>query len=360
MKRFFYILLIFCLPISVFAQEKISVVFNERHHDFGTIMEEDGTVVTEFTFVNTSSQAIMIRNVNASCGCTTPLFTSQPIAPNGEGKISVAYNAKGQKGRFTKNVTVQLGTDNDTRTETLTVSGTVLPIAKATVESFPHKIGDLMFREKTLNFGSIVKGIAVERSFEVFNNSNIEQTLSFANVPAHISVSIDNNGKIAPKQKALVKMTFYSEKVKKWGDVSEKIEIKINGKTVGEYALNAIVVEDFSKITQKQLKQSPVAVVSTKNLNLTTIKIGTKRTSKIQLTNRGKSPLIIRDIKTDVDYLSVKATKNEVAAGKSVTLNIIVDATKLDAFKFRRQVQLITNDPNNSIITLTIEWQTEK
>ena len=360
-KKYFSVLLIFCLSFSVFAQENIiNVVFNEKHHDFGTIREEDGAVVTEFTFVNTSQQVIMIKNVRASCGCTTPTYSRQPIAPNDEGKIAVAFNAKGQRGHFNKTVTIQLGTDNDTRTETLSIGGTVLPIAKSAAESFPHKIGNLLFRENALYFGSIVKGAVVEKGLEVFNNSDSEQTLTFANIPAHISISIENAGQIAQKQSTLVKITFNSEKMKSWGDVSETIEVKINGKIVGEYALNAVVLEDFSKITQEQLLQSPIAVVSTKNLNLTTIKIGTKRTSKIELTNNGKSPLIIRDIKTDADYLNVKAAKNEVAAGKSVTLNVSVDATKLDVFKFRKQVQLITNDPKNSVITLTIEWQTEK
>ena len=349
-----------CLSLYVFSQERINIVFNEKQHDFGSVKEEDGAAITVFIFKNTSQQAIMIKNVHASCGCTTPTYSREPIAPNGEGKITVAYGTQGRPGMFNKTVTVQIGTDTDTRTETLSISGTVLPKGKTIEDSYPYKIGDLLFREKNMNFGSIIKGDISEKTFEVFNNSESEQILVFANIPAYISVSIDNAGKIASKQKALVKMIFDTEKTKNWGDISEKIHIKINGKHVGEYAFNAIIKEDFSKTTKEDLQQVPVAVLSTKNLNLTTVKIGTKRTSKIELTNNGKTPLIIRDIKADADYLNIKATKNEVAAGKSITLNISVDATKLDVFNFRRQVQLITNDPINPVITLTIEWQTER
>jgi len=359
MRKIFFIPFLF-LSLSVFSQEKINIVFNETHHDFGSVREEDGSATTVFTFVNTSQQAIMIKNVHASCGCTTPTYSREPIAPNGEGKITVSYSTQGRPGSFNKTVTVQLGSDTDTRTETLSIVGNVLPKGKSIEDSYPYKIGDLLFREKILQFGSIIKGETSEKTFEVFNNSDSEQVLSFANIPAYISVSVDNAGKIASKQKTLVKMTFNSAKIKNWGDISDKIQIKINGKNAGEYNFNAVIRENFSKITKEDLQKAPVAVVSTKNLNLTTVKIGTKRTSKIELTNNGKSALIIRDIKTDVDYLSVKAAKNEVAAGKSITLNVSVDATKLDVFKFRRQVQLITNDPVNSVITLTIEWQTEK
>ena len=360
MKKSIFLSLIFFLSLSVFAQEKISIVFNEKHHDFGSVREEDGNAVTEFTFVNTSNQVITIKNVRASCGCTTPTYSREPIAPNGEGKITVAYGASGRPGSFNKTVTVQIGTDADTRTETLTISGTVLAKAKSIEESYPHKIGDLLFRENALNFGSILKGTKSEKSFEVFNNSNSEQILEFANVPAHMTVTIEGAGKIASKQQTVVKVVFNSEKTKNWGENSEKINVKINGKIVGEYVLHSAVIEDFSKITSEQLKMSPVVVVNPKNLNLTTVKIGTKRSSKMQLTNNGKSPLIIRDIKSEVDYLSVKASKNEVPAGKTITLTVTVDAAQLDVFNFRKQVQLITNDPENSVTTLTIEWQTEK
>ena len=271
MKKIFSISLLLCLSFSIFAQEKINIVFSEKHHNFGTVREEEGKVVTVFTFINTSQMPITIKAVKASCGCTTPTYSREPVLPNEAGKITVAYGAQGRPGAFNKTVTVQIGTDADTRTETLTISGTVLPRGKSIEEGFPYKIGDLLFREKNMNFGSIIKGDISEKTFEVFNNSESEQILSFANIPAYISISVDNAGKIAPKQKALIKISLYSEKTKNWGDISEKIQIKINGKNAGEYALNAVVAEDFGKITKEDFQQAPAAVLSTKNLNLTTV-----------------------------------------------------------------------------------------
>ena len=365
MKKSIFLSLMLFLSFSVFAQqsaqqEQISVIFNEKEHDFGTVREEDGKVVTEFKFVNTSQFPVTIKSVKASCGCTTPTYSREPILPNGEGKITVAFGASGRPGSFNKNVTVQIGTDNDTRTETLVIKGKVLSKPKSIEESYPHKIGDLLFRENTLNMGSIVKGEVVEKAFEVYNNSDSEQTLTFDNVPAYMTISVDGSPKIAPQQNALIKVVFNSGKSKNWGSVSDKIQLKINGKVIGEYVFNAVLIEDFSKITSKQLQEAPAVVLNPKNLNLTTVKIGTKRTSKIQLTNNGKSPLIIRDIKNGVNYLKVSAAKNEVAAGKTIVLTVTVDASKLNVSKFRREVQLITNDPSTPVTTLMVEWQTEK
>ncbi|MDR0829159.1 MAG: DUF1573 domain-containing protein [Prevotellaceae bacterium] len=358
--RTLFISLTLILSCSLFAQDKISVVFNERTHDFGTIREENGKAVTVFTFTNTSNQVVAIKSVKTSCGCTTPSYSREPIAPNGTGEIKVAYDATGRSGNFSKNITVQIGNDTETKTESLNITGEVTPRPKSVQETYPFKNGDLLMREHILNFGSIIKGETAERTAEVYNNSEKEISLVFGNIPDFLTVDFDNSPKIAPKTKATIKFLLNSDKSKSWGDISANIQIKINGKIADQnYSIKAKINEDFSKISNEDLKNAPIAVINPKNINLTTIKVGTKRTSKIQLTNNGKTPLLIRTIKIDTDYLTVKPAKNEVAAGKSIDLNITVDATKLDAFQFRKQVKIITNDPVNSVITLMIEWQTE-
>ncbi|MDR2684643.1 MAG: DUF1573 domain-containing protein, partial [Prevotellaceae bacterium] len=146
MKRTLFLSLIFCFSLFVSAQDKISVVFNEKMHDFGTIREEDNKVTTVFSFINTSTKAITIKSVKASCGCTTPSYSREPVVPNGEGKVTVAYSASGRPGKFTKNITVQIGDDVDTRTETLTITGEVVERVKTVQESFVYTAGGLLRR----------------------------------------------------------------------------------------------------------------------------------------------------------------------------------------------------------------------
>ena len=44
----------------------------------------------------------------ASCGCTVPNYTKQPIAPGQKGQISITYDGKGRfPGHFKKTVTVR-------------------------------------------------------------------------------------------------------------------------------------------------------------------------------------------------------------------------------------------------------------
>ena len=68
------------------------LTFNERIHDFGQINEADGRVKTIFEFVNDTNVPITMTNVQASCGCTVPEWSREPIAPKKKGYIKTKSN----------------------------------------------------------------------------------------------------------------------------------------------------------------------------------------------------------------------------------------------------------------------------
>jgi hypothetical protein len=89
------------LPVMAFAKET---------HDFGTIKQ--GEVVTyNFKFTNTGKGPLLIANAYASCGCTVPKFSKEPVQPGGEGFLSVQFNSAGKgPGRVEKQITVEANT----------------------------------------------------------------------------------------------------------------------------------------------------------------------------------------------------------------------------------------------------------
>ncbi|MFP9112824.1 DUF1573 domain-containing protein [Flavobacterium sp. RHBU_3] len=123
------------VPAAVAApapQKPTGLTFKEDQHNFGDI-EKGKPVTYEFTFKNTSKETILITNVKASCGCTTPNWTKEPIKPGGTGNVTATYNAA-NPGPFTKTITV---TTNDTdQNKILTIKGKVnapeAPAAPAT------------------------------------------------------------------------------------------------------------------------------------------------------------------------------------------------------------------------------------
>ena len=88
------------------APKPEAIKLSETTFDFGKIPQ--GKPVTHmFTVENIGKDSLKIDNVQASCGCTTPEWNREPIAPNGTAKIKVGYNA-GAMGAFTKPVTIKL------------------------------------------------------------------------------------------------------------------------------------------------------------------------------------------------------------------------------------------------------------
>ncbi len=127
--NFLTIVMLF-LTIAAVAQTKEVVTFTETTHDFGTIKEEDGRVPTTFTFENVSSTPIFIKAVRASCGCTSPKWSKEPIAPNGTGTIDVTYSAAGRPGHFQKSVTVTFSNGSEDFRKVIFIKGTVTPRAQ--------------------------------------------------------------------------------------------------------------------------------------------------------------------------------------------------------------------------------------
>lgn len=81
-------------------------VFAKEVHDFGKVDESAGTVSTEFSFKNVGKAPLLLQRVQASCGCTTPEYTNEPILPGKTGTIKVTYSTVGRIGVFNKEVTV--------------------------------------------------------------------------------------------------------------------------------------------------------------------------------------------------------------------------------------------------------------
>jgi hypothetical protein len=100
------------------------IVFVEESHDFGTMKEG---VIGEYTFkfTNTGNEPLILMDVRPSCGCTTPDWSKEPVAPGKTGLIKVKYNSNGRPGKFNKSISVTSNIPNETKV--LFISGTVMP-----------------------------------------------------------------------------------------------------------------------------------------------------------------------------------------------------------------------------------------
>jgi hypothetical protein len=86
------------------------ISFSNKIWDFGTII--DGEVVEHtFRFTNTGTKDLVISSASASCGCTIPEWSKEPIAPGEKGEIKVLFNSNGKKDMVTKDITILANTN---------------------------------------------------------------------------------------------------------------------------------------------------------------------------------------------------------------------------------------------------------
>jgi hypothetical protein len=99
-------LILACGAISAAAQADIK--FDKLTHDFGTFSEASPVVSCTFTYTNTGDKPLIINQAVASCGCTVPEYTKEPLEPGQKGTIKVVYNGTGKfPGHFKKSITVR-------------------------------------------------------------------------------------------------------------------------------------------------------------------------------------------------------------------------------------------------------------
>ena len=92
----------------------------ETEFDFGKI-PQGKPVYHSFTVVNNGQTPLKLDNVQASCGCTTPEWSQEPIPAGGSTVIKVGYNAAAEGG-FDKTISVIYNTN---QTKVIRIKGTV-------------------------------------------------------------------------------------------------------------------------------------------------------------------------------------------------------------------------------------------
>ena len=105
------------------AKNVKEITVNKSVHDFGTIGEDAGTVTAVFVITNNTDAPIALTNVRATCGCTTPSWTKEPIEPGKTGEVTATYEPKGRPGPFDKTITVT--TSGNPERLTMRIKGTV-------------------------------------------------------------------------------------------------------------------------------------------------------------------------------------------------------------------------------------------
>ncbi len=339
---------------TVVAQSAPEIKFKDLVYDFGTFPEEKGKVSCTFEFTNTGKSDLILQNVRASCGCTTPNWTRTPIKPGEKGTVDATYNASGRPGAFSKTITVTTNAGE----ERLTIKGEVIPKAPKVEDQYPFDMNGLRIKNQNVYINNLNYPNSKTERVEVINNSKEPISLSFKGAPSYLTVKA-SPATLKPNEKGTIDITLDSKSAKEWGTISPAFTVVVNGKFVNDKKFQittyANIVEDFSSMTAEQKANAPVLNISN-SLNIGEIKAKSKQTVKLPIGNDGKSELLIHKISSDNNAITVTGPK-AIKAGKKDDIKLEINTENMKAGKFSSRVTLITNDSKKSAISVLIEGE---
>ncbi len=352
-KIILFAIALLCVTASWSQHSKPAFSFNETLYNFGEVKEAGGKVAHAFTFTNTGSLPLVIHNVRASCGCTSPEWSKKPIVPGGKGYIKATFDPSNRPGNFNKTITVTANTA--TPNTVLRITGNVLARPKTIEDSYPRAVGPLRFKSTHISFTRIQPKEKKSEEVELINTSDKAVTIAFDRVPKHITLSATPET-LKPGEKGKITTTYNASVKNDWGFVYDQIFLKLDGEVnyKNRISVNANIQEDFASWSPEKKAKAAKISIDNKIFDFGELKQGKKASHTYYITNNGKSNLIIRKVKASCGCTAIKPEKTNIAPGERTA----IVAEFNSAGKTGRQnksVTVITNDPLSSNILLRIQ-----
>ncbi|MCF8255678.1 MAG: DUF1573 domain-containing protein [Bacteroidia bacterium] len=327
--------------------------FDYLKYDFININEKGGRVYHDFRFVNLGTGPITIKNVQTSCGCTNSDWTRTPVLPGDSGIVRATFDPNGRQGKFDKSLVVE--TDGSPASISLTIKGHVYPSKMNFVDTYKYQYGNLAVITNSLTFNNVKNTGYDSSEIGMYNLSNKKIYVYKIETPGNIMATkpYDN---LPPNTDMRIKVKYYPRQPIEFGPIRQEIKIYTNDDSIPikKFYVSANVVEDFSNLTKKDLKKAAKFSVKSAEIDLGNVPLFNTPTATFTITNKGKKDLIIRKVIRSCSCLSPDQSSMVIPKGKSANLNVVYSLANM-AGTDTKTLKLITNDPTQTEITLTIK-----
>ena len=347
-------------PLAILILPALSTRAENRwiggdEHDFGAFDEDTGVVYCEFCMVNEGSEPMAILGARANCGCTRPEYSREPVAPGDTAVIRVGYDPKGRPGRFAKKVFVDCSAA-PTRS-VLTITGTVIGSSNTLRSRYPIEIGPVRMRTAVIPYGRVLKGETMGQYIDAYNASTDTLRPRVEHKPRGINVIVQP-AVVPPGEQFVLSTILHSNQINSWGTVTDSLTFYPDSDSREGRKIETVVIieEDFRKLTPDQLAKAPLIDTSTTAIDLRSLSRSAAPVKEsFTVSNRGKSPLIIRDITCADSAVSLEMKTRTIRPGKSSRVDLIIDPSKVKSRDLlNARIFIIANDPAHPTTTVRV------
>lgn len=345
-----------CLAVLLLAGLQMSaqdISFDKTTHDFGAIKKND-LAETVFTFTNTSDKEVKLHRVKASCGCTTPFYTQEKIAPGNTGEIKVKYNTA-RVGAFTKSVTVTY--DTASSPVVLYIKGKVEDSGEPKIV-YKHMQGGIAFDQIQQNAGVVDTDKEKNIAFHVKNMSpkpiNIKEMKADN---AAVTLRADRTS-LAPGQAATITAKMNGSGFTQSGPFSSEIEVVTDDQAdpVKKFTLSAQINKIF---TAADLASQPSVNFEQRNYNAGKVLEGEQVVYAYKFTNTGKADLEILSVKASCGCTATEPKEKIIAPGKTSEIVATFNSKGRSGMQ-NKSITVKTNDPEQPTVVLRLSVEVEK
>ena len=354
MKRIFTTLYtLAAVALTAAAQPRFTS--NTEMHNFGQI-EWKHPVSVQYTITNTGDQPLVLTEVEPDCACSVAQWTKTPIAPGEKGMVNVTFDAEAL-GHFHKSVAIY--SNAEPHLVYLKFSGEVVQEIKDYTKTHPYLIGQIRIDKNNLDFPDVQPGDKPVIHIGVVNLSDRPYEPVLMHLPPYLQMEVKPNV-LQKGEKGVITLTLDSEKLTDLGLTQTSVYLaRFAGDKVGdenEIPVSAILLPDFSGMTETEKANAPAINLSIKDIDMSTVLAKkSKARQDIIITNTGRSPLQISKLQVFHPAVGASLKKSVLQPGESTRLRVTV--AKRNIGKKRRHLRLlmITNDPMQPKVEINIK-----
>ena len=313
-------------------------------------------VTVQYTINNTGDQPLVLTEVEPDCACSVAQWTKTPIAPGAKGTVNVTFDAKAL-GHFQKSVAIY--SNAQPNLVYLKFNGEVVQEIKDFTKTHPYLIGQIRIDKNSLDFPDIQHGEQPVIHIGVVNLSDRPYEPVLMHLPPYLQTKVEPNV-LQKGEKGVITLTLNSERLTGLGLTQTSVYLsRFSGDKVGdenEIPVSAILLPDFSGMTEVEKANAPAISLSTKEVDMSAILAKkSKARQDITITNTGRSPLQINKLQVFHPAVGVNLKKSVLQPGESTRLRVTV--VKKNIGKKRRHLRLlmITNDPMQPKVEINIK-----
>ena len=327
---------------------------NTEVHSFGQI-EWKHPVTAQYVITNAGDSPLVLTEVEPDCACSVARWTQTPIAPGEKGTVDVTFDAKAL-GHFRKSVAIY--SNAQPHLVYLKFEGEVVREIKDFTQTHPYLIGQIRIDKNSLDFPDMQHGEHPVIPIGVVNLSDRPYEPVLMHLPPYLQAKAEPNV-LQKGEKGVITLTLHSEKLTGLGLTQASIYLsRFSGDKVGdenEIPVSAILLPDFSGMTEAEKAHAPAIRLSTKEVDMSAaLAKKSKARQDITITNTGRSPLQINKLQVFHPAVGVDLKKSVLQPGESTRLRVTV--VKKSIGKKRRHLRLlmITNDPIQPKVEINI------